>query len=90
MRHHYQFMARLAHAIGLQTGIVGDGVAAVERGNARLREAEARLESLRQLNAARLRHERIANDRREQKHADEGAALQYRRLADSRAGEAFR
>ncbi len=79
MRHHYQFMARLTHAIGLQTGIVADQRRAVDRETGLLREAEARLESLRQLNTARLRSLQQALDRREQKQSDEQAAMQYRR-----------
>ncbi len=79
MRHHYQFMARLTHAIGLQNGIVAEQRRAVDRETALLREAEARLESLRQLNAARLRSLQQALDRREQRQSDEQAAMQYRR-----------
>jgi flagellar FliJ protein len=86
MRHHYQFMARLTHAIVLQTGIVGEALAGVEREAGALREAESKLESLRQLNATRLRGERQLQDRREQKQSDESASLQYRRLAESRMG----
>lgn len=79
MRHHYQFMARLTHAIGLQTGIVADHGRQVERASVVSRAAEARLESLRQLLAARRRDEQITLDRREQKQSDERAALQYSR-----------
>jgi flagellar FliJ protein len=85
MRHHYQFMARLTHAIGLQTGIVADHAHGVERQTAALREAEARLESLRQLTAARTRGLQQALDRREQKQSDEFAALQYRRQREQQA-----
>ena len=84
MRHHYQFMARLTHAIVLQTGIVGEALAGIDRETGVLREAESRLESLRQLNETRLRGERQLQDRREQKQSDESASLQYRRMVESR------
>jgi len=80
MRHHYQFMQRLSHAIGLQTGIVAEHARAVSGGATALREAECRLESLRQVHAARERELQLALARREQKQTDEQAALQYRRL----------
>ena len=89
MRHHYQFMARLTHAIGLQTGIVDDQGRAVERASVLSRAAEARLESLRQLHTARQRSEQLTLDRREQKQSDERAALQYRRLGEAPLGGVF-
>lgn len=90
MRHHYQFMARLTHAIVMQTGIVGDALAGVERAAGALRENESRLESLRQLNATRLRDAQALQDRREQKQSDESASLQYRRLVEMRMSEGVR
>ena len=90
MRHHYQFMARLTHAIVLQTGIVSDALAGIERETGALRETESRLESLRQLNATRLLGERQVQDRREQKQSDETASLQYRRMVELRMSEGAR
>lgn len=90
MRHHDQFMARLTHAIVMQTGIVGDALAGVERAAGALRENESRLESLRQLNATRLRDAQALQDRREQKQSDESASLQYRRLVEMRMSEGVR
>ena len=81
LRHHYQFMDRLSHAIGLQTGIVGEHARTVGLCAAALREAERKLESLRQLHAERERERRMTLARREQKQSDEQAALVYRRLA---------
>ncbi len=86
MRHHYQFMARLDHAIGLQIGIAGEYGARVEREAVALRAAEARLESLRQLVLAREREQRVLLGRREQKSCDEQAANQYRRRANEALG----
>ncbi|KPU93912.1 hypothetical protein APR50_38260 [Variovorax paradoxus] len=79
MRHHYQFMERLDHAIALQTGIVRELGQGVERAAVPVREAEARLESLRQLVQARERELQLQADRRAQKQTDEQAALQHRR-----------
>lgn len=79
MRHHYQFMARLDHAIALQTGIVRELGQGVERAALPVREAEARLESLQQLLRAREREAQRLAGRREQKQSDELAALLHRR-----------
>lgn len=81
MVHHYQFMERLTHAIGLQTGTVSQQAGMVALLADRLRVAEMRRESLLQLYAKRDSEQRRALDRREQKTSDEQAALQYRRLA---------
>ena len=83
MRHHYQFMERLVQAIQMQTGIVGEHAARVAREAVQVREAEARLEALRQVQAQRVRELQTATLRREQKQSDEMAAAQYRRLRES-------
>jgi flagellar protein FliJ len=85
MRHHYQFMERLTHAIGLQTGIVTEHGRAVGRHAEALREAERKLEGLRQLHAARRREWQQLQDRRDQKLSDEHAAMQYCRTAASQS-----
>ncbi|MBU1360257.1 MAG: flagellar export protein FliJ [Gammaproteobacteria bacterium] len=86
MRHHYQFMARLDHAIGLQTGIVAEHGRNVEREAATLRVAELKLESLRQLMKQRERERQAELSRREQKMSDEQAAIQHRRRASAFSG----
>jgi flagellar FliJ protein len=83
MRHHYQFMERLVHAIRLQTGVVAEHAGNVSREAQGVREAEARLEALRQLHAQRERELLLARLRREQKQSDELAATQRRRPRDS-------
>lgn len=80
MRHHYQFMERLVHAIRLQTSVVAEHAARVSQEAELVRAAEARLESLRQLQAQREREEQLLRQRREQKQSDELAAAQHRRL----------
>ncbi|MEJ8825679.1 flagellar export protein FliJ [Variovorax humicola] len=86
MAHHYQFMERLTHATQLQSGVVAQQAATVKLMADRLRAAETRRESLRQLHATRESEQRRALDRREQKASDERAALQYRRLAGGLMG----
>lgn len=85
LQHHYQFMDRLTHAIGLQTGIVAQHERTVLQAAGQLREAESRVQSLQQLSQTRAREHAQAENRREQKQNDEQAALVHaRRLASSR------
>ena len=84
MHHHYHFMERLDHAIGLQKGIGAEHGRNMEREANVLREVETRLESLRQLVSMRRSEQRLAQMRGEQKLTDEQAALQYRRIAEQR------
>lgn len=79
MRHHYQFMQRLDHAIGLQAGAVDGQARSVEERARLLRDAETRLESLKQVLAQRDRQLAHQARRKEQKQVDEMAALQYRK-----------
>ena len=74
MRHHYRFMARLEHAIGLQVQVVAQQQARVDQARQVLRETELRLESLRKV--VQRRREELAHQaqRREQKETDERAA----------------
>lgn len=79
MYHHYQFMGRLDHAMGLQTGVVGNHAERVSAAEKSLLEAELRLASLKKLVEKRQRDALQAQARREQKQTDERAALQYRK-----------
>jgi len=78
MYHHYQFMNRLGHAAGIQTGVVGDHIHRVEAARQALLQAELRLASLRKVVDKRRQELELAQMRREQKQTDERAALQYR------------
>ena len=78
MYHHYQFMNRLGHAAGLQTGVVGEHALRVEGARQALLQAELRLASLRKVVDKRRQELELALIRREQKQTDERAALQYR------------
>ena len=78
MFHHYQFMERLHHAMGLQSSVVGNQA---QRGGAAqktLLAAELRLTSLKKLVDKRQAEWMQQQSRREQKQTDEQAALQYR------------
>lgn len=74
MRHHYQFMGRLDHAMGLQTQAVSGQDQRVHQAGQALLQAELRLASLRKV----LEHRRAdlarQQQRREQKQTDERAS----------------
>lgn len=88
MRHHYQFMERLHHAIELQRGVVAKESVQVESANRVLLQAEFRLAALKQV-LARKKAEVVARQmKREQKQMDEFAALQFARaVRNSIVGE---
>lgn len=77
--HHYQFMGRLQHAAGLQSGVVGDHAARVDHARHKCLEAEVRLASLQKLLDKRRLEAEQAHWRREQKQTDERAAQQHLR-----------
>ena len=59
MYHHYQFIGKLEHAIGLQSGVVQDQARRVEQARQALLQAELRLTSLRKV-VERKQHELAA------------------------------
>lgn len=79
MFHHYQFMDRLNHAIGLQTGVVSEHGVRVDTAQRALLEEELRLASLKKLMEKRQKEAEQAQMRREQKQTDDHAALQHGR-----------
>lgn len=81
MYHHYQFMGRLDHAIGLQTGVVSGQDVRVDQARQALLEAELRLASLRKVLERRRAEMALQQQRREQKQTDERAALRAGRGA---------
>lgn len=82
MAHHYHFMGRLDHAIGLQSGVVGSQDARVAGARQALLQAELRLASLRKVLERRRAEQGLAEQRREQKQTDERAALRLRATYD--------
>lgn len=77
--HHYQFMDRLAHAIGLQTEVMAQHTRRLEEHRRLLLDAELRVTSLRKVAQQRALEVQRTQQRREQKQTDEMAALQHRR-----------
>ena len=77
MFHHRQFMARLQHAIDLQTRVLADQEIRLETAQKALMATELRLSSLNKVVETRRRDIALAQMRREQKQTDERAALQF-------------
>ena len=79
MYHHYQFMERLNHAMGMQNTVVGDHGHRVGAAQKALLAAELRLASLKKLADKRAMERALLLSRRDQKQTDERAGLQHRR-----------
>lgn len=79
LRHHYQFLDRLQHAIGLQQVALANESRKVAHAKRLLLEAEFRLVSLKQVLKKKQTGLALIQTRREQKQMDEFAALQTRR-----------
>lgn len=75
MYHHYQFMGRLEHAIGMQTRVVQDQVQRVSQAQHALLQAELRVQSLKKMYERKQHEHTLAQMRKEQKQTDERAAL---------------
>lgn len=78
MFHHYQFMDRLHHAMGMQDTVVCDHERRVGAAQKALLAAELRLASLIKLADKRASERALLQSRREQKQTDERAGLQHR------------
>ena len=81
LRHHYQFLDRLQHAIGLQQGVLANETRKVDQAKRLMLEAEFRLLSLQQVMKKKQAGLALIQSRREQKQMDEFAALQTRRAS---------
>lgn len=84
MFHHFQFMERLHHAIGLQHKAIADAALQVGAAKQVLLQAEFRLMRLNQLLKTKRQQLDAAQARREQKQTDEFATHQYLRSAGRR------
>ena len=80
MRHHYQFMERLHHAIGLQRGVLVKESVQLELAGQVLLQAEFRLAALKQVMLKKKADTMRLQMKREQKQMDEFAALQFARV----------
>lgn len=78
MQHHYQFMDRLHHAIGLQVSALENAARKTEAAKRLALEAEFRLANLKQVLKKRQADMSVLQSRREQKQMDEFAAMQTR------------
>lgn len=83
MRHHCQFMDRLHHAIGLQSGVLENASRKVEVAKRLALDAEFRLTSLKQVLKKKQADIAVVQTRREQKQMDEFASLRSRQLTDA-------
>lgn len=89
MYHHYQFMDRLAHASGLQSGVVGDQSGRVDAAAQALLQAELRVTSLKKVVEKRRREMEQLQARRDQKQTDERASLQFRSAGSGPSAQEF-
>jgi len=84
VHHYYQFMGRLEQAIDLQGGVVADLLRQSTAARQVLLEAELRLVSLTRLLEKRQSEARRRHAGQEQRHSDELAAQQHRRMLAAR------
>lgn len=84
MRHHYQFLDRLHHAIGLQRDVISGLKLQVDDARAILLQSELRLAGLKKIETKQRGTQNALNARREQIQMDEFAALQHTKLAVQR------
>ena len=88
IRHHYQFMDRLQHAMVLQTGVIANIERQVESARLTLMTAEIRLSGLEQLLAKRKAATDLIQRRKEQMSTDEFACQHYiRKVSSNQYGE---
>jgi flagellar FliJ protein len=79
IRHHYQFVERLQHAIGMQDGVIEGFRQQEESCRGALAVAESRVTGLKQVLAKRKLLFAATEQRREQGRMDEMAAMVYAR-----------
>lgn len=80
LQHHYQFMGRLHHAIGLQKGTLENEMRKVERAKQHVLDVEFRLFGLQQVLKKKQLDLAALQARREQKQMDEFAAIRSSQL----------
>jgi flagellar FliJ protein len=85
LRHHYQFMARLQQAIGMQEGAISNLLHQENAAKHALLQAESRVTGLQQVLRKRQAQAALLAQRREQARMDEMAALLYARTRKSPA-----
>lgn len=80
LQHHYQFMGRLRHAIGLQGGVMDDLNRQLSGVKKLALDAEFRLAGLQQVMKKKQADLAKVMARREQKQMDEFAAMQFAKV----------
>lgn len=84
LQHHYHFMERLRHAIGLQAGVLEEQRRQIDSARRLLQDAEARLAGLQKVLERKHKERAMLMARREQKQMDEFAAMQHARAMAQR------
>jgi flagellar protein FliJ len=79
IRHHFQFMSRLQHAMQMQSKVIQHAQSHVDQAQKMLVSADIRLESLKRVLKSRLQARLVLNNKKEQKMIDEFASQQYAR-----------
>ena len=82
LRHHYQFMGRLQHAMDLQKGALENESRKVGLAKQAVLEAEFRLVSLKQVLEKKQADLAVLQSRREQKQMDEFASMRRPQFSD--------
>ena len=77
MRHHYQFVERLHHAIQMQKDILLQHAVVVENARSVLMQTEIRVATLKQVSAKKQAALTLEQRRREQKQMDELASVRF-------------
>jgi flagellar FliJ protein len=77
MRHHYQFVERLHHAIQMQQDILRQHAVVVENARTALLQTEIRVATLKQVSAKKHAAVTLEQRRREQKQMDELASVRF-------------
>ena len=84
MRHHYQFLDRLHHAIGLQRSVIQNLTIQVDEAGTVLLQSEVRLAGLKKLETKRRGLQTALDAQFEQQQMDEFAAVQHTKLSAQR------
>lgn len=79
VRHHYQFMERLRHAMAMQTDVIAAALEDVANARRSHLQMEVRLQGLREVMNRRKQQVQRVVGRREQRQCDEFAALAHTR-----------
>jgi flagellar FliJ protein len=88
IRHHYQFMGRLQHAIRLQVDVISEVQCRIDLAKKNLVEKEIRLAALGQVLESRRDVLALAKKRHEQRVTDEFAAMAFgRKIAQAQKGD---